>query len=75
MLAALVTLAFLAAIWVAVVAAMLTFAGNRPKILAALRGNSLLAVERRSPPVPVRVSQRSRLQRPLRARPEWRAAA
>jgi hypothetical protein len=74
MLAALATLTFLAAIWLAVVAAAATLGANRTKILAALRGQSLLC-ERRSTPVPVRVTQRSRLQRPLRARPEWRAAA
>jgi hypothetical protein len=74
MLAALATLAFLAAVWAALYAAVLTLGGNHAKILAALRGKSLLC-QRRSAPVPVRVSQRSRLQRPLRARPEWRAAA
>jgi hypothetical protein len=74
MLAALATLAFLAAIWLTVFAVMLTLAGNRTKIIAALRGRSLLS-QPRSTPVPVRITQRSRLQRPLRARPEWRAAA
>lgn len=74
MLAALATLAFLVTIWAAVIAAALTLGGNRAKILAALSGRSQLC-QRRSAPVPVRVSQRSRQQRPLRARPEWRAAA
>lgn len=75
MIAALVTLAFLTAIWAAVFAGMLTLGRNTAKIVAALKGQSLLASEPRSAPVAVRVSQRSRSQRPLRARPEWRAAA
>jgi len=74
MLAALATLASLAAIWLATFSVLLSLGGSQAKIIAALRGRSLLS-QPRSAPVPVRVSQRSRLQRPLRARPEWRAAA
>lgn len=74
MLAALATLVFLAATWLAILAMLLVIGGNQAKILAALRGRSPLS-QPPSPPVQVRVSQRSRLQRPLRALPEWRAAA
>jgi hypothetical protein len=74
MLAALTTLSFLAAIWLAAVIVLPMLGESSSKILAAVRGRSLLATERQSPPVAVRISQRSR-QRPLRARPEWRAAA
>lgn len=75
MLAALATLVFLAALWLVVVtgAQMLGEGGN--KIFAALRGQSLLASRPVATRVALRVSQHARVQAPLRARPEWRAAA
>lgn len=75
MLTPLATLAFLAAIWVAVTFLFETFAGNGSKIVAALKGHSQLAARPTIVPVPVRLTQRSRMQRPMRAEPRWRAAA
>lgn len=74
MLAPLATLAFLATLWLVavVVAGMLAENG---KIVAALNGLSPLASAPRIRPTPVRVSQRFRAQRALRAQPRWRAAA
>ena len=49
---------------------------DRNKILAALRGQSWIASPPASGyPVTVRVSQRYPAVRPVRAQPEWRAAA
>ena len=76
MIAALATLAFLVAIWAVVVAMAETFAESGEKIMAALKGQSPLAIPVRQAPVPVRVSARSvRQARPVRARPKLRAAA
>ena len=76
MLAPLATLAFLATLWLVVVTLAEMLSQNGGKIAAAVRGRSPLATtapELR--PVAVRVSQRSRPQRILRARPGLRAAA
>jgi hypothetical protein len=79
MLAPLATLAFLAAIWLVVtrIADMLEQSGA--KIAAALKGRSPLATAPSLRPVAVRVSQRARAERPLRAQPRFqvplRAAA
>ena len=74
MIAALATLAFLTSLWlcIVVVAKMIEESGG--KMLAALRGHSLLAIAPAPICAPVRISAR-RLQRPLRAQPRLRAAA
>ena len=75
MLAMLATLTFLIVIWLCATIVAGTLEQSEAKIIAALKGRSLLA----SPPVgPVagRVSQRYPSQRrPVRARVELRAAA
>ena len=74
MLAPLATLAFLATLWlVSIVIANLFSHG--PMIIAALNGQSVLATMPAIRPIAVRVSQRSRAQRSLRAQPQLRAAA
>ena len=75
MLAPLATLAFLATLWLiaAVIIDMLGTSGG--KIALAFRGRSPLATAPSIPPVAVRVSQRARPQRALRAPPRHRAAA
>jgi hypothetical protein len=76
MIAALATLAFLVAIWAVVVALAETLVESGEKIMAALKGQSPLAIPVRQAPVRVRVSARSvRQARPVRARPKLRAAA
>ena len=75
MLAAFATLVFLAAMWLALGSAVLTLLGQENKIIAALRGCSSLAARPQIAGVAVRLSQPARIQRPLRAQPEWRAAA
>jgi hypothetical protein len=75
MLAAFATLAFLVAMWLAFGAALLTLARRNDKIVAALKGRSPLAIQPVVLPRAVRVTQLARLQRPMRAQPEWRAAA
>ena len=75
MLAAFATLAFLTALWLAFGTAVLTLVAGENKIIAALRGRSPLAVRPQVAGVAVRFSQPVRAQRPLRAQPEWRAAA
>lgn len=76
MIAALATLAFLAAFWLVIVALAGAFSESGGKVVAALRGQSL-AAQPMMRAVPVRVSARypaARSQR-ARARPELRAAA
>lgn len=75
MLAPLATLAFLATLWLVAVVVAGMLAENGGKIVAALNGLSPLASAPRIRPTPVRVSQRFRAQRALRAQPRWRAAA
>ena len=75
MLAVLATLAFLTAMWLCVMIVAGTLEQSEAKIIAALKGRSLLA----SPPIsPIagRVSQRYPSQRrPMHAKVELRAAA
>jgi hypothetical protein len=75
MLPALATLATLVTLWMVVVIAARMLDESGSKIVAALKGQSLLATERRLAPVPVRVSQRSRGQQVVQAKPKLRAAA
>ncbi len=76
MIAPLATLAFLATLWL-VARLALDHAGSGAKISAALLGRSMLAVPPQSVrPISVRFQPRAGLvRRPLRALPEWRAAA
>lgn len=75
MLAPLATLAFLATLWlIALIAAEMLGTSGR-KTAVALKGRSLLATAPGIRPVAVRVSQRARAQRTLRAQPQCRAAA
>ena len=71
MIAPLATLAFLATLWLIVVVGASVLEESGARIAAALKGKS------RQPQmtVPVRVRGRSRLQKPMRAKPRWRAAA
>lgn len=74
MLAVFATLTFLLAMWLcaAVVAATLEQSGH--KILAALKGQSLLATPS-LPPIRLRVGQRYPSKRPVRAQAGLRVAA
>ncbi len=76
MIAPLATLAFLATLWL-VVRIALEYSGSGEKIGAALRGQSMLALPPQSVrPISVRFQPRAvSARRPLRAQPEWRAAA
>ena len=77
MIAPLATLAFLAAVWLVVRLALEMANGSGAKVLAALRGQSMLA----QPPQSVRsISARFQpravvVRRPVHVQPEWRAAA
>ena len=71
MIAALGTLAFLATLWLLVVVGAAVLEESGAKIAAALKGKPAY----REIAVPVRVRARVRAQRPMRARPRWRAAA
>ena len=76
MLAVFATLTFLIAIWLCATVGTSTLEQSGGKVLAALKGRSLMA----SPAIPAiegRISQRypSMAQRPARARVELRAAA
>ena len=74
MIAALATLAFLAAAWLAIVAMARTLEDGASRIAAALRGRPL---QTPVPAVALRVNQRCPVQRPrrVRAQPALRAAA
>jgi hypothetical protein len=71
MMAALGTLVFLSTLWLLVVAGASVLEESGAKIAAALKGKT----GGRQVLVPVRVRARSKLQRPMRAKPRWRAAA
>ena len=72
MMAALGTLVFLATLWLLVVVGAAVLEESGAKIAAALKGKQ----DRPSMAfASVRVRTRSRLQRPVRARATWRAAA
>jgi len=77
MLAPLATLAFLATLWLIARIALELTEGTGAKMLAALRGQSLIALPAQSVrPISVRFQPRAgSVRRPLHARPEWRAAA
>ena len=75
MLAPLATLAFLVTLWVVKLVLANLLSDGLGKVIAALKGHSQLATARSIRPVAVRVSQRSRQQRALRAQPRLRAAA
>ena len=71
MLAPLGTLAFLATLWLLTVVGAAILEESGAKIAAALKGKPAF----RQVVVPVRVRGRARFQRPMRAKPRWRAAA
>jgi hypothetical protein len=71
MIAPLGTLAFLATLWLLVVLGAWVLEESGAKIAAALKGKPAY----REVAVPVRVRARSRVQKPMRARPRWRDAA
>ena len=71
MIAPLGTLAFLATLWLLVVVGAAILEESGAKIAAALRGKPV----RQPIAIPVRVRARARLQKPMRAKPRWRAAA
>ena len=75
MLAPLATLAFLATMWLVVTIAAELLGTSGRKVALALRGRSPLATAPALRPVAVRISQRARQQRALRAQPRFRAAA
>jgi hypothetical protein len=71
MIAPLGTLAFLATLWLVVVLGAAVLEESGARIAAALKGRPA----DRQVTVPVRVRTRSRLAKPMRAKPRWRAAA
>ena len=71
MIAALGTLVFLSTLWLLVVAGAAVLEESGAKIAAALKGKSAVQPVF----VPLRVRARSRMKRPMRAKPRWRAAA
>ena len=70
MIAPLATLVFLATVWLVTLLAAQLLGESGGKILAALKGRSPLATAPAIRPIIARVSQRPRLQRPLRAQPK-----
>lgn len=77
MLAPLVTLAFLTTLWMVARIALELADGTGSRIIAALKGRSVIARPPQSARlVTVRVQQRPEpVRRRVSARPEWRAAA
>ena len=77
MLAPIATLAFLATVWLVARIVLEMTEGAGSKVIAALRGQSMLAQPPQSVrPITVRFQPRAgSVRRPLRAQPEWRAAA
>ena len=75
MLAAFATAAFLATLWMVGAVALQMVSESGGKIRAALKGRSVLAAPAVEARIAVRISQRSRQPRSLRAQPQWRAAA
>lgn len=71
MMAALGTLSFLTTLWLIVVVGAAVLEESGAKIVAALNGKPGY----RQIAVPVRVRARARFERPMRAKPRWRAAA
>ena len=72
MTAPLATLAFLVTLWVVNLILADLLNDGLGKVIAALKGRSVLATAPSIRPVAARVSQRSRQQRALRAHPEFR---
>lgn len=72
MTAALGTLVFLVLVWLLVVVGAAVLEESGGKILAALKGNPAVNPVQA---MPVRMRMRHRLQQPMRATAEWRAAA
>ena len=77
MLAPFATLAFLATIWLVARVVVEMSDGAAAKVMAALRGQSMLAQPPQSVrPISVRFQPRAgSVRRPLRVQSEWRAAA
>ena len=75
MLVALAAAIALATLWLSIVAIADTISANGGKIVAALKGQSLLAASQPLTRVRVRVSQRYAARRPVRTQPGLRAAA
>ena len=77
MIAPLVTLAFLATLWLIARMALELADGSGARIIAALDGRSMLALPPQSVrPISVRFQPRAEsVRRVVRAQPEWRAAA
>ena len=73
MIAALGTLAFLATLWLLVVVGAAVIEESGARIAAALKGESRLQLS--SSLAPTRLRAHSRVQKPMRASPRWRAAA
>ena len=71
MLAPLGTLAFLATLWLLTVVGAAILEESGAKIAAALKGKPAYPQSF----VPVRMRARYRVERPIRAKPKWRAAA
>ena len=72
MTAALGTLVFLILVWLLVVVGAAVLEASGEKILAALKGKP---ANNPVEAMPVRIRTRPRLQQPMRATAEWRAAA
>jgi len=75
MIAALATVAFLATLWLLAMIGLATFDESGAKIVAALKGQSPLAMAPAVRSVTWKVTSRARARQPLRARPQLRAAA
>lgn len=73
MIAPLGTLVFLATLWLLVVVGAAILEESGARIAAALKGKPVHQPEIVTPAVRVRI--RSRVEQPIRARPQWRAAA
>jgi hypothetical protein len=71
MIAPLGTLAFLATLWLMIVVGASVLEESGVRIAAALKGKP----RHSQMTVPVRVRGRLRWQKPIRAKPRWRAAA
>ena len=76
MLAPLATLVMLSALWLVAYIALELADGGSAKVVAALRGRSMLTQPVTFRPVTVRFQPRAEVvRRPVHAQPEWRAAA
>ena len=75
MTAPLATLAFLVTLWLVTLVVADLLNRGLGKIIAALKGQSVLASEPSVRPIVVRISRRPRPQPAVRAQPQLRAAA